>query len=183
MANEPGLLGPVAIQQLKDVVRIVLAESPPGGVAPPSRGSIGDNRPVLLGKTTAAHGNGDSQDVAIYSGDTLGSETDTGLLLDTYNRFADLEDDVWVHIRGVSRGWEILSTQSSTSLLLGKTVGAISKSTTGFADLYDTSSTKGAETVNIGSAEVYNRFADVADGSWVIIVNFPNGLELISAEC
>lgn len=61
-------------------------------------------RPMLwfLGKTDAAHSKGTTGTVSIWSGATVGSETDTTVnKTDVYNRFADLETDKWVHCRWI----------------------------------------------------------------------------------
>lgn len=64
---------------------------------------------ILLGKTTAAHAKGAAQDVAIYSGDTLGSETDTTETVSAYNRFADLATDKWVLLVNFDAGYQLIA--------------------------------------------------------------------------
>ncbi len=64
-----------------------------------NRWALGVIHPVqrLLVKTTTAHAKGDSHDCDIYCGTTKGSETDSTMDITLYNRFADLDDDVWAH--------------------------------------------------------------------------------------
>lgn len=76
-----------------DVVRVVLSQSVK----------------VRLGKTTVAHDKGETEEVAIYSGETKGEETDTEETEDAYNRFADLATDKWVILMHVDGGWELIA--------------------------------------------------------------------------
>lgn len=67
--------------------------------------------PVLLGKTDAAIDKGDSGTVSLYSGSTKGSETDTGENVEAYNRFADLDSGVWVHVTFVGTDYELSAAE------------------------------------------------------------------------
>lgn len=67
---------------------------------------------VFLAKTTAVHAQGQSQDVNIYIGDK-GAEIWSGQAVEAYNRIADFDDDEWVYIRWIGKGWEILNSVRS----------------------------------------------------------------------
>lgn len=61
-------------------------------------------KPMLwfLGKTDASHAKSATGTVSIYSGATVGSETDTTVnKTGVYNRFADLASGKWVHCRWI----------------------------------------------------------------------------------
>jgi hypothetical protein len=70
----------------------------------------------LLGKTTDTHLKGETKDVAIYMrrSDTAlpGSELPGGTLVAAYNRMADLDADIWVHLVIVLDTFEIVAAET-----------------------------------------------------------------------
>lgn len=65
----------------------------------------------LLGKTDATHNKGASGVVSIYSGDTKGSETDTGRNVTAWNRFANVGSGKWVIVACVDGGYELVAAE------------------------------------------------------------------------
>ena len=71
---------------------------------------MGDCKWDFLGKTTTAHGKGDTETVNVYFGsDDLGSETASGLTQETYNRWADIDSGKWVYGRVGYLGAELVN--------------------------------------------------------------------------
>jgi hypothetical protein len=65
-------------------------------------------RPPLIGKTDATHAKGSSGTISIYSG-TKGSETDTGVNVEAWNRFADLGSGKWVTLLWIGEGYDLIA--------------------------------------------------------------------------
>jgi hypothetical protein len=67
---------------------------------------------------------------------------------------------------------------------IGKTAAAHAKGSTGTINLYR-GTTKGSETYTSGDdlTNVYNRFATLLTGKWVLCVRVQGGWELVAAEC
>ena len=63
-----------------------------------------------LGKTDAAHGKGASGTVSIWTG-TLGGETDTGVNVTAYNRFAAVAITKWVMVAHNGVGWYLIAAE------------------------------------------------------------------------
>jgi hypothetical protein len=99
-----------AADEIKRTVQIVKGLAPGGsGFAP-----VG---PLFqLAKTTTTHVAEETEDVDIYVG-AKGEEVASGQTVKAYNRSADLEDDVWVHIQWVGDGWEIIGGRASLTIL------------------------------------------------------------------
>lgn len=74
-----------------------------------------NSRPIvqrkLIGKTDAAITKGNSGTISVYQGTTKGSETDSGVNVTAYNRFADLASGVWVHVEWINGGWELTAAE------------------------------------------------------------------------
>lgn len=58
----------------------------------------------LLGKTDSSHAKGASGTVSIWTG-TPGSETDSGVNVTAFNKFANIASDKWVWIDHNGFGW------------------------------------------------------------------------------
>jgi hypothetical protein len=72
----------------------------------------------------------------------------------------------------------------SIAIYCGKTSGAINKGASGTVVIYNGTSSSGIASTSLTlSSNVYNRFANVADGKWVFVMEFPWGYELFAAEC
>ena len=69
--------------------------------------------PILLGKTTTAHGKGDTESVTIYEATSFstpkGSEAATSYSVSAYNRWADLDSGKWVRVQWQLNGWELIN--------------------------------------------------------------------------
>jgi hypothetical protein len=78
--------------------------------------------------------------------------------------------------------WAYVRVGTGTMFALGKTNAAINKGASGQVNLYR--GTKGSESATGDNlASVWNRFANVASGKWVICAYFLGGWDLIAAEC
>lgn len=91
---------------------------------------------------------------------------------------------------GERRWWtSTLPDEQQLPLWIGKTTTAHDKGNTEAVDVYGkVGDTQGSETVhtlgeNNRSLQVYNRFADVEDDKWVLVIPIGSGWELIAAEC
>lgn len=71
---------------------------------------------------------------------------------------------------------------SGYRILLGKTDASHAKGATGTISIYD-GATLGSEADTGENVTAYNRFADVASGKWVHVLEHIRGYELISCEC
>lgn len=67
-------------------------------------------------------------------------------------------------------------------VILGKTDAAHNKGSAGTVSIYS-GATQGSETDTTNNVTVYNRFADVESGKWVLVIRVGNGWEMIAAEC
>ncbi len=68
-----------------------------GGSAPPADYGSGDDSDAVLCKTTAAWAKGSSATLQIWAGEP-GSETNTGVTLTAYNRFAAIASGKWCSV-------------------------------------------------------------------------------------
>ena len=68
---------------------------------------------MRLAKTNATHNKGSSGNVTIWSG-TKGSESATAETVSVYNRWGNLNSDVFVTIAYVDTGWEIINADACT---------------------------------------------------------------------
>ena len=59
---------------------------------------------AYIGKTDASHAVDAAGTVSLWGG-TPGSETDTGINVSAYNRFADLTSGAWVWVQHNGHGW------------------------------------------------------------------------------
>ena len=71
-----------------------------------------DYSPLKLGKTTVQWSKGTTATIAIYSGGTAGSETQTGTLAGAINKFADVQSSKWVMLGlGPLNAWYLISAE------------------------------------------------------------------------
>ncbi len=68
---------------------------------------VGTN--LKLAKTTIAHNKDATETVDFYSGTTKGAEATTGVSVEAYNRFADLETGKWCIALFIDGGWELIA--------------------------------------------------------------------------
>lgn len=72
-------------------------------------------QPMLhfIGKTDGSLTKDSSGSISVYSGTTLGSESDTSVNVTCYNRFADLDADKWVRCAWNEYGdnWELVAAE------------------------------------------------------------------------
>lgn len=68
------------------------------------------------------------------------------------------------------------------NIRLGKTNGAILEGATGTVDVYS-GTTAGSETITTESYSAYNRFGDIDDGRWVLIIRLMGNWHIIAAQC
>lgn len=99
----------------KRIARVVRhVEGDPFGGGAPGFGGAVPIRQVYLGKTDASHAKGASGTVSIYAGATAGSESDTGVNVTAWNRFADVDSGKWVHVTWRGNGWDLSAAECST---------------------------------------------------------------------
>ena len=104
-------LGPNAIQQIRELMRQFYAEVDPSW----QLGNVqaGEARkPVIIGKTDAAHNKGATGTISVYKG-SPGSYTltDTTQNITAYNRFGNIASGKWVAVKRFVHGWEIISAE------------------------------------------------------------------------
>ena len=64
----------------------------------------------LLGKTNSSHAKAASGTVSVWSG-TPGSESDSGLDITAYNKFADVASGKWVWCANNGDGWYLIAAE------------------------------------------------------------------------
>lgn len=106
------VLGPQAINQIRELIRDFYSQIDPswqlGNV------QFGESRkPVVIGKTDAAHNKGATGTISVYKGSSSGgySLTDTGENISAYNRFGNIASGRWVAVKRFVHGWEIISAE------------------------------------------------------------------------
>jgi len=78
---------------------------------------------------------------------------------------------------------------SPQRIWIGRTDGDLDKGSTGTVKIYgNPGDTQGSETVMQvngvdASEEVYNRFGDIEDDKWVLVIPVGEGYEVFAAEC
>jgi hypothetical protein len=106
------VLGPNAVNQIRELIREFYAQVDPssqlGSVQP-----IESRKPIVIGKTDAAHNKGATGTISVYKGSSSGGYTltDTGENITAYNRFGNIASGRWVAVRRMIHGWEIISAE------------------------------------------------------------------------
>jgi hypothetical protein len=105
-------LGPNAIQQIRELMRQFYAEVDPSW----QLGNVqsGEARkPIVIGKTDAAHVKGETGTISVYKGSSSGGYdlTDTGENITAYNRFGSIASGKFVAVRRMIHGWEIIAAE------------------------------------------------------------------------
>lgn len=84
----------------------------------------------------------------------------------------------------------IIGDDRQRKLWIGKTTAAHTKGTTQSVNMYgNVGDTQGSETTvkkgdeSVTAYDVYNRFADVENDKWVLVIPTTSGFEMIAAEC
>jgi hypothetical protein len=110
MAEDGVILGPEAIRQITEVVRIVMSQTDASwqlGASDP--GTIRQGR--FIGKTDAGISKGSSGTVSVYKGapkvPNSFTLTDTGKNMTAYSRYGTVAAGRWVSVQRYVHGWEI----------------------------------------------------------------------------
>ena len=82
-----------------------------GSQLPPARRPAMGHSDRKLAKTTEAISQGSTGGIEFWAGETLGSETATGVTEEAYCRFADVASGAWVLAERRSNGWEIYAAE------------------------------------------------------------------------
>lgn len=98
-----------AAQKIVDQYRETRRERPSPSHQPSTGGKI--SLSIAVGKTTEAIDKSTSGEVEIYRGGTLGDEDATGELVQAYNRYSDLADDVWVTMIFFGGAWQLIAAE------------------------------------------------------------------------
>lgn len=131
-----------------------------------------DDADAVLCKTTAAWAKGSSATLQIWAGQP-GSETNTGVTLEAYNRIAAFKSGDFVTVQMNRHGYYYVVGAGGGSIRLAKTSSVWTKGSAMSLAIYG--GTPGSETATGETVTAFNNFGKVLSGKWVMIGENPDG--------
>lgn len=106
------VLGPAALEQIRQIFRELYGQVTPAFMLGVSEAAE-TRKPMIIGKTDAAHFKGTTGTISVYKGSSSGGYTltDTGIDITAYNRFGSIASGKWVAVQRFVHGWEVTAAE------------------------------------------------------------------------